>query len=486
MTQPPEAAAVPAGPAIKTGESGIDAPKRDLRWLIGLLARYWATTSLVLCVLVAGVVTGALWKGVEDGSELFDDVAYGLPALQDGKWITLLVGQFFSPQLIVYIPILILLAVAASTYERRVGHWRTLLVVLGGQALGALITAGFLDGFEGTGWTWATRLARERDLGISAGGFAVVAALTAVMQPVWRRRVRVGLSAYLLVMMLDSGLLWDVEHFVSWVIGLVAGPLLITRRLQPPKLDFGRRTQRAIVALVIAVAAIAGLIEAVFPGNGGPFHTQSTEPASQDSGATLFGAIFALALLVLADGLRRGRRLAWAITTALLALSFVSLLFVEASAERTASLIILGAQLVLLLVTFRAFSAEISGRSLRRVARRLVVVAACLFAYTAVGFLVLQDDFTPTATLADMVGEFFSRLIFTPSGNIEPETRAATWFVTSIGAVWIITIVVSVVGLIYATRRARPVPEQDTRLRQLLAQYGSSSIEWMLTWKGNT
>ena len=223
-------------------------------------------------------MTGALWNGVPAEGELFNDVAYGLPALQDGKWLTLLVGQFFSPQLIVYIPILILLVLAASTYERRVGHWRTLLVVLGGQALGALITAGFLDGFEGTGWTWATRLASERDLGISAGGFAVVAALTAVMQPVWRRRVRVGFSAYLLVMVLDSGLLWDVEHFVSWVVGLIAGPLLITRRLHPPKLDFGRRTQRAIVALVIAVAAIAGLIESVFPGNGGPFHTQVTEP----------------------------------------------------------------------------------------------------------------------------------------------------------------------------------------------------------------
>ncbi len=476
----------PSEPASDVAHGDAEAPKRGLRWVVDLLARYWATTALVLCVLLAGVVTGALWEGVEEGSQLFDDVAYGLPALQDGKWLTLLIGQFFSPQLIVYIPILILLVLAASTYERRVGHWRTLLVVLGGQALGALITAGFLDGFEGTGWTWATRLARERDLGISAGGFAVVAALTAVMQPVWRRRVRVGVSAYLLVMVLDSGLLWDVEHFVSWVVGLIAGPLLITRRLHPPKLDFGRRTQRAIVALVIAVAAIAGLIESVFPGNGGPFHTQVTDQAQQDSGATLFGAIFALALLVLADGLRRGRRLAWVITTALLALSFVSLLFVEASAERTASLINVGAQLVLLLVTFRAFSAVVGARSLLRVVRRLIVVAVCLFAYTWIGFLVLQDDFTPNATLADMVGEFFSRLIFTPSGNIEPDTRAATWFVTSIGAVWIITIVVSVIGLIYATRRARPVPEQDARLRQLLAQHGSSSIEWMLTWKGNT
>ncbi|MGI9052888.1 MAG: bifunctional lysylphosphatidylglycerol flippase/synthetase MprF [Ilumatobacteraceae bacterium] len=463
-----------------------EGPRRNVGLGVRLLGRYWATTVLILAIIVAGLVTGALWNGVPSDGQLFDDVAYGLPALQDGKWWTLLLGQFFSPQLIVYIPILILLVVAASTYERRVGHWRTLLVVIGGQALSALITAGFLDGFDGTGWTWATRLAGERDLGISAGGFAVVAALTAAIQPVWRRRVRVGFSAYLLVMVLDSGLLWDVEHFVAWVVGLLAGPLLVFRRLHAPRLDFSRRTQRAIVALIIAVASIAGLIESVFPGNGGPFHTQATDQAEQSTGATLFGAIFALVLLLLADGLRRGRRVAWIFMTALFLISFVSLFSLDPSAERTANFVIVGGQLVLLLVTFRAFSARAPARSLRRVARRLITVAAGLFAYTAIGFFVLQDDFVPEATIADMIGEFASRLIFIPSGNIEPQTRAATWFVTSIGAVWIITILVTIVGLTYASRRVQPVAEEDVRLRGLLRRYQSSSIEWMLTWKGNT
>jgi phosphatidylglycerol lysyltransferase len=476
----------PIEPAAEESAAPAATPKRGPARVIGLLARYWATTALVVAVLVAGIVTGALWEGVSEGDALFDDVAYGLPALQEGKWATLLLGQFFSPQLVVYVPILILLGFAASTYERRVGHWRTLLVVIGGQALGALITAGFLDAFEGSGWTWAARLARERDLGISAGGFAVVAALTAVMQPVWRRRVRVGFSAYLIVMVLDSGLLWDVEHLAAWAVGLAAGPLLVTRRLHPPKLDFSRRTQRAIVALIIAVAAIATLIEAVFPGNGGPFHTQGVDDADHSSGVTLLVVILALIRLVLADGLRRGRRVAWVFTTALFAVAFASLFTVEPSAERTADLIIVGAQVVLLLVTFRAFTARTPSRSLQRVARRLIIVAACLFAYTAIGFFVLQDDFVPQATIADMLSEFASRMIFVPSGNIEPQTRAATWFVTSIGGVWIVTILLTFVGLTYASRRPRPVPEQDTRLRQLLARYGSSSIEWMLTWKGNT
>ena len=50
------------------------------------------------------------------------------------------------------------------------------------------------------------------------------------MQPVWRNRVRVGVGAYLVGMLLNSGLLWDVEHFIAFVLGVFAGPFLAGRR----------------------------------------------------------------------------------------------------------------------------------------------------------------------------------------------------------------------------------------------------------------
>ena len=453
--------------------------------VVTLLQRYWATTLLVAGVLVAGLATGALWRPIEQGSRLHDQVAYGLPALLEGRWSTIFTGAFFTPRLVIYIPVLLLLILAAGTYERRVGHWRTLLVVIGGQALGALVTAGFLRIFTDSGWTWAVELGRETDLGISAGGYAVIAALTAVMQPVWRRRVRVGLSAFLVVMVFESGLLWDVEHLAAWTIGLVAGPFLVGRRPQLPRLGFGPRTQRALVALIIAVSAVASLIDAAFPGNGGPFHTGDIDREHPTS-VTLVIIVSAILRLIAADGLRRGRRVAWVFVTALFGVSFVGLFFVEPSAERTAHFFIVGGQLLLLLATYRAFTARSRRKSLRIVARRLFIVAVCLFAYTALGFWALKEEFVPEATPADMIGEFFSRLVFQPSGNIEPQTRAADWFVTSIGAVWIVTIIITGVGLIYQSRRPRPIPDEDTRLRALLSKYPSSSIAWMLTWKGNT
>jgi len=209
------------------------------------------------------------------------------------------------------------------------------------------------------------------------------------------------------------------------------------------------------------------------------------QPTSS-SGVTMSLVIMAMLLLAAADGLRRGRRVAWSFVTILEALGFVGILSSQHSAERTADLILVGLQLALLLVTYRAFSARSHRRSFRKAGRRLLWVAVALFVYTAVGFAVLQDDFVPKARPADMIGEFFSRLVFTTSGNIEPASTAARWFVNSIGAVWLLAIVITVIGLIYSSRRPRPVPEQDTRLRALLRQHDSSNIEWMLTWKGIT
>lgn len=58
---------------------------RALEYIGDLLRRYWGTAFVVACVIVAGLVTGALWKNVAEGIDLYNDVAYGLPALEDRR-----------------------------------------------------------------------------------------------------------------------------------------------------------------------------------------------------------------------------------------------------------------------------------------------------------------------------------------------------------------------------------------------------------------
>lgn len=459
--------------------------RRAISRVGGWLREYPATSAIVLVALGVGVATGALWSDVSGNEKLYDSVAYGLPPLRDGRWWTFLTGAFFVPELVLYVPVLLLLIVAASTYERRVGHWQTLVVVVGGQMAGAMVTALFLWPFRDSSWTWAAGLARTVDVGISAGGFAVLGALTAVMQPVWRTRLRAGVTAYLFAMVLRSGLLWDVEHFAAWLLGLATGPFFAGRMPYRSRWEFGPRTQRAVVALVLAVQAISTLVEAVFPGNGGPFNDgrQPFKPTH----ATLALVVSSLIELAMADALRRGRRVAWWVVTVLTALTVLGLVGLKASAERNAELVIYGAQLILLLLTFRAFGVQSRRSSFRHAGRRIALVAVLLFLYTAVGFAVLKDDFVPEASPADMVSEFVARIFFTSSDNVFPVSTAAEWFVKSIGWVWISAWLLTLVGLMYQSRRPKPAVEaEDARLRGLLGRHNSSSIEWMLTWSGNS
>ena len=193
-------------------------------------------------------------------------------------------------------------------------------------------------------------------------------------------------------------------------VGLVAGPLIVGRRLGKAHVELGRRTQRAIVALIVGVSAVTAVIEGVYRGNGGPFNGASA--AEHTSGVTLLLIIASLVVLALADGLRRGRRLAWVIVTSVMAISFVGLLAVESSSERSADLVLVGAQLLVLLVTFPAFTSRAPLGVLRITGRRLIWVVVGLAVTPASGFAVLRDDFTPRAGWSDMVAEFGARLLF--------------------------------------------------------------------------
>lgn len=483
----------PAEPAPSpTPDEPTVAPQPKAR---GKVARVWdaakravtrcpVTFGLAGAILFVALVSGSLWRNLGDAPTLYDQVAYGLPPLREGRVWTVVTGAFFVPTLILYIPVVALLVVAAGFYEKRLGHWRTLVVVLGGQFLATALTSLFLWPFATSGWQWAALLANARDVGISAGGFAVFGALTAVIQPAWSRRIRWAVGGYLIAMVLNSGLLWDVEHLIAWILGVLLGPWLAGRAPRKTPITFNRRVQRSVVGLIIGVFAVSDLVEAMWPGNGGPFISEGR--IYHGAGVTLSLAISAIIMLLAADALRRGHRVAWTIITVLTALAFVSMLSLRPSAERTADLVLYGAQLILLLVTFRAFTARSRRHSFRKAGKRLVVVAGALFVYTAVGFAVLQEDFEPAATPADMVAEWATRLFFSTTHNIEPVTDGARWFVGSIGAVWLVVILGTIVGLAYSSRRVRPQPDDDQRIREMIRAHGTSSIDYMLTWDGNS
>ena len=76
VTIEPAAPAVDGQPAPSPGRAG-----RIVRYILDLLRRYWATTTLVLTILIVGLATGAFWNQVIEGTDIFDTVAYGV-----GNW----------------------------------------------------------------------------------------------------------------------------------------------------------------------------------------------------------------------------------------------------------------------------------------------------------------------------------------------------------------------------------------------------------------
>ena len=79
-----------------------EAPTRKPNPVLTVAGRMPATLAMIALILAAGVIWQGLWRPFED-NELYDAVAYGLPALAEGRWWTPVTGTFFVNQPWVYV-----------------------------------------------------------------------------------------------------------------------------------------------------------------------------------------------------------------------------------------------------------------------------------------------------------------------------------------------------------------------------------------------
>ncbi len=226
------------------------------------------TTCLVIAMLVTSTIYGTL-----SGHPHAESMSFGLPALREGRVWTYVVGGLIVPTAALLPVAGGLVAVAVGALEERVGAWRTALTVVGTHLVGTVGASLFLWGASSTlDWRWADGLARLTDTGLSAGGLGVLAVLTAFLHTPIRRAIRVGVGAYLVVMLLRSGLLWDLEHLLSFGAGLAVGPWVAGRRRTPWNARGSNLSGvRGGAALLLAATAATELVEVFFPGYGGPF-----------------------------------------------------------------------------------------------------------------------------------------------------------------------------------------------------------------------
>jgi hypothetical protein len=296
-------------PVVELGVRGSDARGAGVdvtprRRVLGLLAAVPFTLSVGGLMLALGVVTGALWRPLVQ-RPLLDGVAFGLPALREGRWWTPLTGLFFAQTPAQYLPTLGGFLLLCGFAELRLGTRRVVPAALVTQLAGVLGAAALLAVSSGHGSAWADATALVRDVGFSAGALGAAAAASATLPAPWRGRVRAVLLGYGVVSFVYVGVLWDLEHLIAIGLGLAWGPRLTGRRRVPGG-RLSRREYRLLAAATYVVAAAAALI-APLAASGGPLVTGlgDTEPALTS------GIGFTVLWLLLAAGLRSGRRRTW-------------------------------------------------------------------------------------------------------------------------------------------------------------------------------
>lgn len=264
--------------------------------VVAVVRRIPATLTMVGLILVVGIVWQGLWKPFED-SELFRTVAYGLPNLADGRWWTPLTGTFFVNEPWVY-----LFTIAGfwgmAYLEFRRGTRVALAYYWIGQLFAVFATALLLLLLSQFPWAWAAEQAQALDVGASGGTMACIAAAVGLFRPPWRVRGWLILLGFVFVAMLFWGKVADLEHLLAVLLILVVDRSLRVRHTTV-------REQRLITVMAILVLGAVEIITTLVPTDG-PFG-----PTDPVSGGFLDLAIDVVVILVLMNGLRRGRRWAW-------------------------------------------------------------------------------------------------------------------------------------------------------------------------------
>ncbi|WP_159500427.1 bifunctional lysylphosphatidylglycerol flippase/synthetase MprF [Microbacterium sp. 18062] len=274
------------------------------------LRRIPATLSLVVIVLAVGVVSSGLWSPFEQSTAM-QTWAYGLPALEQGRWWTPITGTFLVAHPWVY-PLVVATFAGMGYLEFRRGSGLALAYFAGGQLFAVLGAALLLWALSFTGWGWALRQGTMLDVGPSGGTFACIAAAISLFASPWRVRAWLVLLAVVFVTMLFWGTLDDIEHLLAVVL-----VLFIDRTLRIQRTTV--REQRLVAYISLLALGVLGIVVLLVPTDG-PFGT--SEPAS---GSLVDVAIDIVLIAVIANGLRRGRRWSWVLGIVLCAFNLLTL-----------------------------------------------------------------------------------------------------------------------------------------------------------------
>lgn len=427
--------------------------------------------------------------------------------------------------------------------EWRLGPARyatALLVSHVAGVLGGFVVA-WAAGFVFTGW--ATQLSGARFGGPALGVVGAAMAATASMDTMWRRRWRLPGVVLPATLVLFNGAMVSIMLLCASLAGYLAGRLLTVRKRRITAAVASIGESRILVAILCAVAAAGPPLAAVSAGANGPFSilgeiltsVQDTSPESVHEvcagaataaecalaqlqlragpGALIMACLTSLLLLVLAYGLRLGRRFAWWGSLALqggLTLAAVRffLNFRSEPGQETNALLGPGtgpvqfiadlivpalvplAIIVLLVFTRGLFTVRAPSGCYRRLAAKVCAAAAAAAVLYVGGGMAVASQFSPVADPVRLLSNFPQRLApvaatLRTTPDLLPNGPGADILFEWIGVIfWAYT----AREIIRSFRRPDTafLHEGRDRARALLEHYGGGSLGWMGMWEGTS
>lgn len=495
------------------------------------------TVVLTVGLWLIGAVTGSVGDG--PGPGLRPLVGVGVSTLQEGHWWTLLSGALWCAGPVSYLSSTVLLLGLVAPVENRIGSGRTAALLAGTHLAGAAIGVGLIAATAATGAEWAARLAGDVALGPSIAAVGVALAASTRFGALWRRRLRVALLVVLAMLALYSGSLQDILRLLAGLVGLGVGPLVLGHRRRSPALIVSGPETRLLVAMVVAACAVGPLIAALSGTAIGPLSVlrllvlpPPPDPAAVAAvcadpgnvedcvslqyrlrlggiGPAIMSVLPVLVLLVLADGLRRGRRFAWRAAVGL-NLGFAVLgaaLAAVIAATPAERLVAFGgagdrqfytgvaisivqplAIVALLLATGSRFTVRAPAQAWRGPAVLVTATFVAVSALYLAGSLLVPEQYRPAPGWVDLLSDLPTR--FLPPGYLGeveiaflPVGSTATVLYEWTGVVFWIVALAAVAWLL---RRTRTITGDAGAARDLLIHRGGSSLSWQATWQGNS
>ncbi|MFC5139157.1 bifunctional lysylphosphatidylglycerol flippase/synthetase MprF [Actinomycetospora rhizophila] len=286
-----------------TGDEAGDERLAAVRARAAGIARWRpVTTVTTLLMLVGGIATGAFWTPLAERSWA-SAVATGVPALAEGHWWTPLSAALVGAHPVGALLGLLLAVVGLGWAEGRLGSGRTAVVLVVAQLAAVLVALGIVVALAATGWVWAVGLAGALTGGLSTGVLAVLAVASATLGAPWRLRLRLALVGVALVGLLFLGHLADTAHTLALAVALPLGHRIAGAGAAPSGRP-GRREWRLVAAAGLVAIAVIRVLTLLVP-VAGPLGDTASDSTPVE---TLVSVVISL---LLAAGLRRGRRLAW-------------------------------------------------------------------------------------------------------------------------------------------------------------------------------